>query len=193
MTLEVWGIYLRKKENCSLIKFWVLLIFDKFACCRLIAKVRSQRRGDETRAEIWLTEGGKKVSHWKRKEGNKKSFQVGKKSYSSDEWTAKVLWVLFAEHGQSGTAPRNSPLLLNLQMHIRNLVKAGFLGVFWCLCFWQLSSSRKHEGRNSSVRYLRVGFSVCICSVLPGCQGSFGICLWNRSRMHWHWDLKLIL
>lgn len=147
--------------------FWVLVTFDKFAYCRWMAKVRSQRGGGEKGKENWLTEGGKRLAI-KKKKGTKKNFSSWKKkALSSDEWTAKVSRAQFAEHAQSGNASKNSPLFLNLQTHIRNLVKTSFFMMFWYLCFWQLSCSRKHKGSNGNLCYLCACFRVCIPSVLP--------------------------
>lgn len=146
-----------------------------------MAKVKSWRRGDETGIENCLTKGGKMLAIKKEENKKQKTFQVGKKALSFDEWTAKVSGVRFAEHAQVGNAHRDSPLCLNLQPSIRNLVKTSFFTMFQYLCFWQLSSSRKHKGSNGNICYLCAYFSKYVHTVLPGFSVSY-----TFSGIVWH-------
>jgi len=61
--------------------FWVSVTLGKFAYCRVMAKVKSQRRGDETGTENRLTKRVKRLAI--KKDENKETknlFKWGEKS-----------------------------------------------------------------------------------------------------------------
>lgn len=71
---------MREREFKAVMTFWVLLTFDKFAYCRLMAKVKSRRRGDQKEIEDCLTKGGKRLPIKKKKIKKKNLLKGGESS-----------------------------------------------------------------------------------------------------------------
>lgn len=178
--------------------FWVLVTFDKFAYCRLMAKVRSQRREGEKGTENWLTKGGKRLAiNKKKKKGTKKNFSG---------WKKKKLWVLMNE------LPKFQELsLLNMPrvgMHLgilhcfwtyRHILEILWKQVFsWCFDT-SVSGSCPAAG---NIKGAMVTYVICVPVLGYVYSQSFQVSftfsgiIWHlsvelRCRMHWHWNLEM--